>query len=75
MRCGVDHRYGSDLASLWLWCRLAAAAALIQSPAWELPDAAGAVLKRRQTKQKQTQKKGNRLTDTENKPMVTKGER
>ena len=24
--CGVDHRYGSDLAWLWLWCRLAAVA-------------------------------------------------
>ena len=25
MSCGVGHRCGSDLALLWLWCRLAAA--------------------------------------------------
>ena len=43
MSCGVGHRRGSDLALLWLWCRLAAAA-LIQSLAWELPCA---VLKRK----------------------------
>ena len=33
MSCGVGHRYGLDLAFLWLWHRLAAAA-LIQPLAW-----------------------------------------
>ena len=44
--CGVDHRLGSDPALLWLWCRLATAAP-IQPLAWELPYAAGVVLKRK----------------------------
>ena len=44
MSCGVDHRHGSDLALLWLECRLAAAA-LIQLPAWELPYATEVALK------------------------------
>jgi len=35
MSCGVGHRHGSDLALLWLWCRLAAMS-LIQPLAWEL---------------------------------------
>ena len=34
--CSVGHRHGLDLALLWLWCRLAAAA-LIQPLAWEPP--------------------------------------
>ena len=41
--CG--HMYGSDLAMLWLWRRLAAAAP-IQALAWELPCATGAAVKR-----------------------------
>ena len=49
MRCGVDGRYSSDLALLWLWCRLAAAA-VIRPLAWELPYAAGAALKRKKKK-------------------------
>ena len=36
MRCGVGFRHGLDLALLWLWSRLAAAAP-IQPLAWELP--------------------------------------
>ena len=36
MSCGVGRRRGSDLALLWLWCRLAATA-LIQPLAWEPP--------------------------------------
>ena len=44
MSCGVGHRGGSDLALLWLWCRLAAAVP-IQYQAWELPHAMGVVLK------------------------------
>ena len=38
--CGVGRRCGSDLVSLWLWCRLAATAP-IQHLARELPYAAG----------------------------------
>ena len=33
--CGVGRRHGSDLALLWLWCRLAAVA-LIGALAWNL---------------------------------------
>ena len=34
MNFGVGRRHSLDLALLWLWCRLAAAA-LIRPPAWE----------------------------------------
>ena len=43
-----------DLAWLWLWQRLAAAAP-IRPLAWELPYAEGAALKRQTNKQRQTQ--------------------
>ena len=43
--CGVGCRYSSDLALLWLWCRLAAVAPT-QPLAWELPYAMGTALKR-----------------------------
>ena len=33
MSCSIGRRCGSDLARLWLWCGLAAAAP-IQPPAW-----------------------------------------
>ena len=46
MTYGLGGRHGSDLALLWLWCRLAAAAA-IQALAWEIPYAAGVSLKRK----------------------------
>ena len=36
MSCGVGLRCDSDLALLWLWCRLAAIP-LIRPLAWELP--------------------------------------
>ena len=49
MSCGVDHRCGLDLALLWLWLRLAAAAP-IQPLAWELPFAVGAALKSNKNK-------------------------
>ena len=49
--CGVGGWHGSDLALLWLWCRLAAAAP-IRFLAWEPPYAMGMALKR----QKQTNK-------------------
>ena len=48
MSCGVGRRCGSDLAWLWLWCRLAATAP-IGALAWELPYATGAALKRQTT--------------------------
>ena len=51
MNCGVGCRYVSDLALLWLWCRLAATAP-IQPVAWELPYAGGVALKRPKTKNK-----------------------
>ena len=44
MSCGVGLRHCLDLALLWLWCRLEAAAP-IWSQAWEIPYAAGAALK------------------------------
>ena len=47
--CGVGSRCGSDLSLLWLWHR-AAAVALIQPLAWELPYAAGAALKSKKKK-------------------------
>ena len=46
MSCSVGHRCGLDLALLWLWCRLPAAA-LIRPLAWELPFAACVALKKR----------------------------
>ena len=46
MSCSEGHRCILDLALLWLWCRLAAAA-LIQPLVWELPYAAGVALKRK----------------------------
>ena len=45
MSCSIGHRYGSDLALLWLW-HSPAAAAPIQPLAWELPYATGAAIKR-----------------------------
>ena len=45
MRCGVAHRYSSDLALLWPWCRPAATAP-IGPLAWEPPYAKSAALKR-----------------------------
>ena len=52
MSCGIGRRCGSDLALLWLWCRLAAVAP-IQHLAWELPYAAGVALERtKKTKKK-----------------------
>ena len=53
MSCGVGHRCSSDPVLLWLWCR-PKATALIRPLAWELPYAAGAVLKSRKKKKKHT---------------------
>ena len=46
MSCGVDCRGGSDLALLWLWCRLVAIAP-IPPLVWELPYAEGMHLKKK----------------------------
>ena len=46
MICGVGGRHSLDPVLLWLWCRLAAAAPLDLSLAWEPPYASGAALKR-----------------------------
>ena len=45
MSCGIGHRRGSDLALLWLWCRLAATA-LTGPLAQEPPYAEGVALKK-----------------------------
>ena len=50
MSCSIGHRWSSDSMLLWLWCRPAAAAP-IRPPAWELPHASGAVLKKKKKKQ------------------------
>ena len=47
--CGIGRRHSSDLALLWLWHRLAAAA-LIRPLARELPRASGAALKSKKIK-------------------------
>ena len=49
MGCGVGHRRGLELALLWLW-RKPAAAAPIQSLAWEPPCATGVALKKQKEK-------------------------
>ena len=54
--CGVGCRRGSDLALLWLWCRLAATAP-IRPLVWELPYAEGVALKRQKKKKKEKRQK------------------
>ena len=58
MSCCVGHRCGSDLVLLWLWCRLAATAA-IGPLVWELQYAVGVALKNKKNKKK-------RVRDPEN---------
>ena len=55
MSCGGGHKHGSDLALLWLSCRLAAIS-LIRPLAWEPPYATGLALKRQKTKNKKQNK-------------------
>ena len=55
MSCGVDCRNGSDVALLWLWCRLAAVAP-IQPLAWQPPYATGTAVKRQKTKKTKERK-------------------
>ena len=56
MSCDTGHRRGSDLALLWLWCRLVATA-LIGPLAWEPPYAAGVAIKSKKRKRKKKNKK------------------
>ena len=56
MSCGVANRHSSDLALMWLWCKLAAAGQ-IRPLAWEPPYAVSVALKR-QKKTKKKKKKG-----------------
>ena len=59
--CCVGHRRGSDLAPLWLWCRLAATEP-IRPLAWEAPYAVGVALKG-QKKKKKKEKRYTRKKD------------
>ena len=68
MSCGEGHRCSSDLAWLWLWHRLVAAAP-IQLLVWHLPCAAGMALKSKTNKQA----KKPELIDSENKSVITRG--
>ena len=56
MSCGISHRRGSDLALLWLWCRLVATAP-IRPLAWDPPHAEGAVLEKAKRRKKKEKKK------------------
>ena len=49
LSCGIGRRRGSDLALLWLWCRLVATAP-VRPLAWEPPYAMGVAQKRQKTK-------------------------
>ena len=51
MSCGVAWRCSLDLALLWLWHRLAAAA-LIQPLAWEPPYTVGGAQKKKKKEKK-----------------------
>ena len=66
MNCGVGRRCSSDLALLWLWRRLAAAAP-IQPLAWEPPYAASAPL---ESKTDKKQNKTNKNKNKNKKPTV-----
>ena len=59
MSCGVGLRCSSDLAMLWLWCRLATAAP-IPSLAWELPLCPKAV-KRKERRGREKRKEKERV--------------
>ena len=54
MICSVGHRGSLDLALLWLWQRLEAAAPIQPLP-WELTYAVGAALKKMKKKKKYDQ--------------------
>ena len=50
MSSGVSHRFGSDLALLWVWHRPAAVALIRRPLFWEPPYAASAALKSKKEK-------------------------
>ena len=56
MSCRVGGRHGSDLAWLWLWRELVAAA-LIGPQVWESPYAEGVALKRTERQKEKKKKK------------------
>ena len=51
MSCDEGRRCGSDLALLWLWCRLAATAP-IRPLTWETPYTMSVALKKKKKKKK-----------------------
>ena len=59
MSCGVGRRRSSDLAPLWLWCRLAAIAP-IRPLAWEPSYAAGAAPGQKTKKKKKKEEEEKR---------------
>ena len=60
MSCGVAWRCSLDLALLWLWHRLAAAA-LIQPLAWEPPYTVGVALKKKKKAKKKKKSKKKKI--------------
>ena len=62
MSCGVGRRCCSDLALLWLRCRLAAVA-LIQPLVWKPPYAEGAAIKRQKKKKKRKKERKKTVED------------
>ena len=63
MSCGVGHRHGSDVALLWLWCRLAATAP-IRHLAWEPPICHECSPKKKKKKRKKKERKKRNISDT-----------
>ena len=57
MSSSEGHRRGSDPTLLWLWCRLAAVAA-IRLLIWGLPYAVGMALKKQNKTKQKTERKG-----------------
>ena len=64
--CGISCRHGSDLALLWLWCRLAATAP-IRPLAGEPPCAVGADLEKAKRPKKKKKKEREREQEMVNK--------
>ena len=63
MSCGVGRRGGSDLPSLWLWCRPAVTAP-IGPLVWEPPYAVGEAIKSKKIKNKKKNRKERNLYAT-----------
>ena len=62
MSRGVGRKLGSDLALLWLWCRLADTALIRRPLAWEPPYVVGVALKGKKKKKKKKNHYDVRLT-------------